>query len=205
MTRKFLFIIILSICFCSCKKDQEKIEIYLLKSTVRSDEGIPLIEYLKIKKTPYDPNSINSDHNYDSIKKQIIYAGKFSVDKGNLQPLPIVGDNDILGFDPIESELLLTKKAQYALSFLDKNRNQFAICVNGIPVLTGYFRYNYSSAIYNWNYIGYDYYKDETKSKNPKFVIFHNQNYNEWKPVLTSLKDYPILLSAFKQSGRLKK
>ncbi|MFD2890450.1 hypothetical protein ACFS5J_00265 [Flavobacterium chuncheonense] len=205
MSKKILIIILLSLFICSCKKRQEKIEIYLLENSVSSDEGIPLVNYLKIKKMPYDPNRINKNYNYDSIKKQMIYGGKFSVDKTNLQALPIIEDKDILKFNLSRSELILTKRGQYTLSFLDKNINQFAICVDGNPILTGYFRYNYSSVIYSWNYIGYNYYKDKEKLENPKFVIFHNLNYSDWKPVLTNLEDYPKLLQAFEKSGRLQR
>jgi hypothetical protein len=82
---------------------------------------------------------------------------------------------------------------------------QFVILVNKKPCLTGYFRSNISSYIYNWNYISYDYYNNNIEAnRDENFVIRQNADYEKWKPILTNLKNYPELIVAMKNSNRLK-
>ena len=95
--KKILSILLFSSLLFSCKNHEEKIEIYLLKNRVRTTEGIPVLEYVKLKNIKYDKNLENvKDCNYDSISKQFIYGGKFTVDKENLETKPLITDEDIL-------------------------------------------------------------------------------------------------------------
>lgn len=205
--KKIISIFTLVALVYSCTKKEAKIEIYLLQQNIQSSEGIPVIEYLKLKKmnSVIDSSKANQvNWNYDSIKKQYIQGGKFVVKNENLQTLPLIVDADILGLNLKKSELILSDNAKKRISNLKLGRNQFAICVNGEPVLTGYFRYNFSSVIYSWNYIGYNHNNENFQKIDTTFVIRQNPDYENWNPILTNLTDYPKLVKAFEETGRLK-
>lgn len=108
--KKIISIFTLVVLVYSCTKKEAKIEIYLLQQNIQSSEGIPVIEYLKLKKmnSVIDSSKANQlNWNYDSIKKQYIQGGKFVVKNENLQRLPLIVDADILGLDLKKSELIL--------------------------------------------------------------------------------------------------
>jgi hypothetical protein len=206
--KKILSILLLSSLLFSCENRDEKIEIYLLKNKVRTSEGIPVLEYVKLKNIKYDKNLENvKDCNYDSISKQFIYGGKFTVEKENIETKPLIKDEDVLKLNLEKSELILSENAKNSINQLKpnmKNGIQFVICVNRQPLLTGYFRSNISSNIYNWNYIGYDYFEHKTATIHDKnFVIRQNDGYEKWKPILCNLNEYPELISAFKNTNRI--
>jgi len=206
--KKILSILLFSTLLFSCENHEEKIEIYLVKNRIRTTEGIPVLEYVKLKKIKYEEDIENvKDCNYDSISKKIIYGGKFNVKPENLEKEPLITDMDILKLNLKKSELILSEIGKHKINQLKPNMKygiQFAICVNKKPVLTGYFRSIYSSYIYNWNYISYDYYNKEKRvDKDTNFVIRQNQNYEKWKPILTDLKVYPELIKSFNKSSRL--
>ena len=207
--KNILSILLFSSLLFSCENHEEKIEIYLLKNRVRTTEGIPVLEYVKFKNIKYDKNLKNvKDCNYDSISKQFIYGGKFTVDKEKLETKPLITDEDILRLNLKKSELILSEVGKLKITKLKPNMKygiQFVICVNKQPCLTGYFRSNISSNIYNWNYIGYDYFEHKIATIHDKeFVIRQNEGYEKWKPTLSNLNQYPELVSAFRNTNRIK-
>jgi len=171
-----------------------------------STEGIPVKEYAKIKNIE-DFESVKYC-SFDTVKKQLIYGGKFVVSQNDFQAEPLVKDDEVLGLNLEKSELILSETARKKISQIKPSMKygvQFVITVNKKPCLTGYFRSNISSYIYNWNYIGYDYYNNSIEAKHDKnFVIRQNPDYIKWKPILTNLKDYTTLITAMKNSSRLK-
>ncbi len=206
--KKIYSILLLSFFIFSCNNHEEKIEIYLLNNRIRTIEGIPVLEYVKLKNIKYHENLENiKDCNFDSISKKFIFGGKFKVKRENLETEPLISDEDIVKLNLRKSELILTEIGRQKITKLKPNMKygvQFAICVNKKPMLTGYFRSIYSSYIYNWNYISYDHYNKEKRiDKDANFIIRQNQDYEKWKPILTELEKYTELIKAFKETNRL--
>jgi len=206
--KKIFSILLFSFLLFSCENHKEKIEVYLLKNRVKTTEGIAVLEYVKLKKIKYDTNLENiKDCNYDSISKQLIYGGKFTVDKKNIETKPLITDEEVLKLNLKKSELILSEIGRNRITQLKPNMKdgiQFVICVNKQPYLTGYFRSNISSNIYNWNYIGYDYFDHKIATIHDKnFVIRQNEGYEKWKPILCNLNQYPKLVSAFRNTNRI--
>lgn len=202
----FICVLALTFFFISCKKNEDQVEFYLLKNRVASTEGIPVQQYAKLKKIE---NYHSIKHcSFDTVKKQLIYGGKFVVNLKDIQKEPLITNDEILNLDLEKSELILSNSARNKISQIKPSMKygvQFVILVNKKPCLTGYFRSNISSYIYNWNYIGYDYYNNNIEAKRDEnFVIRQNADYEKWKPVLTNLKNYPALIVAMKNSNRLK-
>ena len=163
---------------------------------------------IKLKKIKYNKNIENvKDLPYDSISKEFIYGGKFAATVKDLQATPLINNDEILKLDLEHSELFLSEQGRNKIKKLVPNMRtgtQFAICVNKKPVLTGYFRSNYSSFIYTWNYIGYSHIKSSTNFEDKNFVIRQNQGSLKWSPILTDLKDNNELVDAFRRTDRLK-
>lgn len=206
--KNILSILILPFLIFSCENNQDKIEIYLLKNRIRTSEGIPSLEYMKLKNIKYDENlEFVKNCNYDSISKQFIFGGKFKVNKENLKAEPLITDENIIKLKIKNNELILSDYAKNKISNLKPDMKygiQFAICVNREPVLTGYFRSVYSSIIYNWNYIAYDNYnKQKNVVKDSNYIIRQNEGYVRWKPKLTDLSKYPELIKALNKSNRV--
>jgi hypothetical protein len=206
--KELISILLLSFLLFSCGNHEEKIEIYLLKNRIRTTEGIPVLEYVKLKNIKYVDNIENvKGCNFDSISSKLIFGGKFNVKKESLETEPLIANEDILKLNLKKSELILSEIGRKKIAQLKPNMKygvQFAICVNRKPLLTGYFRSIYSSYIYNWNYISYDHYNKEKRiEKDTNFVIRQNQDYESWKPILTELERYPELLKAFNETNRL--
>lgn len=195
---KYLLILFsFALIFTSCEKNDDKIEIYLLKNRIRSSEGIPIIEYDSFIKTPKSLKQCKFV-NYDTISGDWIFGGKFEVSKHDLDKTPLIIDNEILSVNLDNSELFLTESGKEKIQRIKPNMKygvQFAICVNQEPQLVGYFRSNISSFVYNWNYIGYDYYKHNIKiNKEKGFIIYKNEGYEKWKPYKSNLLEYPKLI-----------
>jgi len=202
----FICVLAVSFFFNSCKKNEEQVEFYLLKKRIISTEGIPVQQYAKMKNIK---NFESAKYcSFDTVKKQLIYGGKFVVNQNDLQSEPLVTNDEVLKLDMEKSELILSESARKKISQINPSMKygvQFVITVNKKPCLTGYFRSNISSYIYNWNYIGYDYYNNNIEAKrDDNFVIRQNADYEKWKPVLTNLKNYPEIIVALKNSNRLK-
>jgi hypothetical protein len=206
--KKVISILLLSFLFFACDNHKDKIELFLLKHRVRTNEGIPVLDYVKLKNIKYDENLANlKDCNYDSVSKTFIYGGRFSIGNECLEAAPFLTDEDVLKLNLIKSELILSENGRQKIAHLKPNMMngvQFAICVNRKPLLTGYFRSIYSSYVYNWNYINYDHYNKEKRTdKDTNFIIRQNQGYQKWNPIVTDLNNYPELIAAFKKSKRL--
>lgn len=203
---KLIFFLLVSLFVNSCKKSDDNIEFYLLKNRIKVSEGIPIEQYAKMKNFK---NFESAKYcSFDTVKKQLIYGGKFVVNQNDLQSEPLVTNDEVLKLDMEKSELILSESARKKISQINPSMKygvQFVITVNKKPCLTGYFRSNISSYIYNWNYIGYDYYNNNIEAKrDDNFVIRQNADYEKWKPVLTNLKNYPEIIVALKNSNRLK-
>jgi hypothetical protein len=202
----FICVLALTFFFISCKENEDQVEFYLLKNRVASTEGIPVQQYAKLKKIENFQSVINCS--FDTVKKQLIYGGKFVVNLKDIQKEPLITNDEILNLDLEKSELILSNSARKKISQIKPSMKygvQFVILVNKKPCLTGYFRSNISSYIYNWNYISYDYYNNNIEAnRDENFVIRQNADYEKWKPILTNLKNYPELIVAMKNSNRLK-
>ena len=206
MKLRLLILLFFTVLF-SCNKHEDKIEIFLLKERIRSSEGIPVLEYAKSKNIQNEDLKNVEDCNYDTIAKQLIFGGKFYANKNDIIEKPLIEDNEILGLNLDTNEIILSDSGRKKIALIKPNMKygiQFVIGVNGIPNLTGYFRSNISSNIYNWNYISYDYFEHNITTVHDKnFVVRQNIGYEKWKPVLSNLKEYPKLISAFKNTKRL--
>lgn len=202
--KKITFLSFLFLIFLSCNKREDKIEMYLLKHYVRTNEGVPVLDLVKAKNIPID-NDIRrlSKYNFDTISKTIIYGGKFSVEQSDIEKVAFLENSDFISLDLDTSEFKLSENALDKISKIE-SETQFVITVNNKPVVTGYFRYNFSSNIINWNY--FHYLRSELydkKYKVPKIILYQNNGYVGWMPFKTNLNDYPILIDAFKNSNRL--
>jgi hypothetical protein len=202
---KVICVLTVLIFFGSCEKNEDKVEFYLLKKRIISTEGIPVQEYAKLKNIK-DFESVKYC-SFDTVSKQFIYGGKFVVGQSDFEIEPLITNDEVLGLNLDKSEFVLSKSARKKISQIKPSMKygvQFVIAVNKKPCLTGYFRSNISSYIYNWNYIGYDYNNNNIDAKRDKnFVIRQNTDYTKWKPILTDLKNYPVLIEAMKNSDRL--
>lgn len=208
MIKKTLLIFFFSIFILSCSKEKDKIEIYLLKERIRSSEGIPILEYAALQNYPLIQEITSIEKaNFDTVKKQIIYGGEFKVSKEQLNNLPLIKDTEIIKFDSNKNELIISASGRKKIENLKPNMKfgtQFVICVNSEPSLTGYFRNHFSSYIYNWNYIHYQYSKDVSQTPNvDKFIINQNIGYVKWRPIIPAMDEYPKLIQAFHSTNRL--
>jgi hypothetical protein len=209
MKRVLLAFITLTL-FLSCSKSEDKIEFYLLNERIRSSEGIPIVQYAKKMNFPINEEILSEEKaNYDTVQKTIIYAGKFSVSNKHLTKEPFITDDEILKVSLSKSEFELSESARKKITMINPSHKfgtQFVICINKEPIITGYFRENASSYIYNWNYMSYVYYKNNfigTIDKN--FVIRQNIGYEKWKPILSNLETHKKLISVLEKSNRLNK
>lgn len=191
--------------FSSCKKNEDQVEFYLLKNRITSSEGIPVQQYAKMK----DIGDIESVKycSFDTVKRQLIYGGKFTVEQKDIKEEPLITNDEILELNLEKSEFVLSESGRKKISNIKPDMKygvQFVLLVNKKPCLTGYFRSNISSFIYNWNYIGYNYLTNDFKAKSDEnFVVRQNTDYIKWQPVLTDLNKYPMLITAMRNSGRL--
>jgi hypothetical protein len=204
---KYILSILGVLFFFSCQRKEDEIEIFLLKDRIRTTEGIPVLEYAGIKKIK-DENLKNLRYcNYDSIKKQLIYGGKYTVKKEDIMSKPLIKNDEILSLNLRNNELIISESGKQKITQIEPNMKygvQFVICVDKTPYLTGYFRSNISSYIYNWNYISYDYFEHKIEAVHDKnFVIRQNQGYEKWKPVLVDLNEYPELVLGFRNTNRI--
>lgn len=187
----------------SCKNENDRIEIYLIKSRVASKEGIPLS---KIKEFRED-NSFSKDFingtNYDTIKHEFILAGSFDVRSNQLPIEPFILDSEIELLDTIKNEIYLTDSGLKKIKELEPNMihgTQFVICNNKKPVFTGYFWSKYSSYMSTWNCIEYDHL--DTKN-NKKLKFFKGSGTN--LPIKNKINfgEYKNFIEAFKKTNRL--
>ena len=206
----FKSVIILSLTFLlvvSCQEKKDKIEIYLLNKRIISSEGVPFTEM-----SFYDSISEMNKENYkfcsfnlkDSSK---ICAGKFEVKTSDINEKPLVEDDEIISLNLKNNQLALNEKGDEKVKRIKPDNikgTQFVICVNKKPVLTGYFKSNFSSFYPSWNFIYYSYENHDDlnygKQINLKYTLEKCEN-RDFK--LLNLEEYPELIQAFKNTNRL--
>ena len=162
---KILSLIIL-IFFISCKEKykEDKIEFYLTKERIQSFDGVSIQEAVFDTNPKYDNNikqrlieRYENKVRIDTLKKEIIFAGKFKVQANNLQNKPFIKDSEILGIDFENSSIHF--KESVAKNIYDsikiwrnKKHNygrQFVLKHNEKIILNGYFFSMMSSQLSN--------------------------------------------------------
>lgn len=141
----FLFLV-----FVSCEKPKrDTIEIYLTKERIPNKDGIPFLEYLKLRN--WDLSEIDTSlerskyTTFDSLNKRTIYLGNFHFKKNDLQEQPFITNEEILGFDEENMKIIFAENIIEKFPELP-HKSQFVLTINKKPVMNGYFEYIYSSA-----------------------------------------------------------
>lgn len=191
MKRYFLIIFSLLIIFSSCKKNEDKIEIYLTKEPIEFTEGIHVKKYFTEKLIKNSNASSKSKINelikknvrIDTINKEFIYCGEFKATKEQLEEKPFIEDFEIINFNSKASTIEFSKsvinKFDKIEPYEDKIGIQFAICVNEKPIMFGYFIKGFMSGYYSKNYI---------------IHFTHKSNYeNGFSPYISSGKKFTPL------------
>lgn len=186
----------------SCVETKHSIEIYLLKERVTSNEGIPFSktkDFAKMDSVNLDP--IAKITNYDTIKKEFIYAGKFEVNPNQMDSNPLINDSEIINLNTKKGNLRFSETAIKKIKDLKapmQNGIQFVICDNKKPLFTGYFWNSYSSYGSTWNCIEYNNMniKDELK-------IYKGNGIDATKRTSVDFEKSKELIEAFKATNRL--
>lgn len=204
---KRLIILPILFFFISCG-EKHTIEVYLLNERIPNKYGVPVrsIKEFRDGLNNYPDDAPNYEFaTYDTIPKQIIFADAFAAPPRNKwQKKPFINDGEILGLNPSESKIKISKSGAIKIFNLKHDHgkgHQFIIADNGAPVMTGYFWNRFSSLESNADNILYLYSTDKSK----EYYDFEMMRTN-WKPSYvkkTNFKNYPKLLAAFRESGRL--
>ncbi|MGV7105853.1 hypothetical protein [Flavobacterium sp. U410] len=101
---------------------------------------------------------------FDTVHNDIIFAGAFDIEDGDLEKTPLINDDEILKFDFNTSQIFMTGSVVNKIKNLDwKMKNnfgrQFVLCINKKPILNGYFYNSSSSYLSNTYQIFIDDYK----------------------------------------------
>ncbi len=205
--KKISIILALSIIFLSCTSQENKIEIYLLKSRAENIEGIPLKEYIKNVEWKIDTASFKYV-TYDTIQKNFVYAGEFDISKSILEDKPFIEDEEIEYLDLKRNIIAFKKSAGRKIGSLKGKMtegHQFVVTENGIPIFGGYFWSTFSSYKNNWNTILHVHQIINHKPKeDTEYPIFKGNGMN--KPdTKIDFKKYPKLIEALKKTKRIKK
>ena len=211
MKRKKVLLVILSfiLLFSSCKKKEDKIEIYLTKEPIEFTEGIHLKDYFtddsiknKHESTINNLNRlINKNVRIDTVKKELIYCGDFTATKEQLEEKPFIEDSEIINFNSkssiINFEKSVIEKFDNLKYYEDKIGIQFAVCINEKPVMFGYFVKGFVGGYYSKNYL---------------IHFIHKSNYkNGYSPYISSGKKFRPLdtinekefIAALRKTNRL--
>lgn len=175
--------IILFLIFTCCKEEKiPKIAIYLPKETVKNSRGIPIEKFAENHPNKDDilKNYGNKNFSIDTIKKKIICCSNFSVSRNDLEKKPFISDKEIKGFNFQNSSIKLSKSALEKLLKLPNNssKQQFSICINGNPILNGYFltiSSKYLTENYNFTY-HYAFDKDNLQFETYDFWLRYGDN-----------------------------
>ena len=181
MKSNSLILFLLSILFYSCNskeskevekiQPEKKIEIYLTKNRVESDEGIPyhkivkdtqIISQLKTRRIEkflrIDTTNLKSLEFYSIPTDKLIFAGHFSPKQNDLEKEPFIREDEIIDFNIKESKIILSNSAAKKLTRffpIGHFGKQFVITVDKTPIINGYFySYPYSYFV-NTNVIEY--------------------------------------------------
>lgn len=211
MKRQKVFLVIFSffLLFSSCKRKEDKIEIYLTKEPIEFTEGIHVKDFFteEFKKDKDDSsiykinNLIKRNVRVDTTTKEFIYCGDFRATKEQLEVKPFIEDSEIINFNSNSSIINFEKSVIEKFDNLKQYENkigvQFAICINEKPVMFGYFIKGFMSGYYSKNYI---------------IHFTHKSNYeNGYSPYISSGKDFRPLdtikekefIKALKNTNRL--
>ncbi len=203
-------LLLLLICF-GCKKEESKpkIEIYLLNKTIESNEGILFSD------TPYYANLDSIERKwyqevrFDTIRNELIYAGKFTAAKDDLQDYPFIKNEEILGFNKEEDILIFDTIVKRRLHFLfpGKQKVQFAIAIDKKPVLFGYIWWGmWSRFPYTYNfYTSVGDYDFKDKPGEQSYMLEYGPPKNWGRDQLERPSYNQNLTEAFRLSGRLRK
>lgn len=200
--------ILLLICVIfSCKKQDKKsiVEIYTFKERQKIIEGIPYKEFAI--KTKLDVSTLNDSDNlmYDTIRKEIIYAGQFDANCKELNSKPLVSDNEILVLDTIANKIKLSADAINKIAALSpsmKDGIQFVICVDKEPVLKGYFWNSFSSYGSTLNCIEYN---TDKVSSSTYLKMYKGNGIDASKREKIKYNHYPKLISVLDKTDRIQK
>ncbi len=210
LIRAISFLIIAVILY-SCGdtgNESSKIEIYLLKDVILTDEGVA------ISNMPNKEDLDSSYYNkidtlrvrYDTLSKEFIYAGRFNAEKSKIKEKPFISNTEIIGLDLSKSVFVFTESAAKKIVNIQssmKYGKQFVILKDGNILLTGYFWSKNSSYGSTWYCIEYD--GTQNISKRNEFSFYKGNGINAMKREKIE-KDMPHigeLVNAFEKSDRL--
>lgn len=180
----YLLSILMIIVSCNREDNKPKIEVYTFKN--------------------FQP-PVTDNLQYDTLNKEIIYAGKFEVSAGDLNSSPLIHNEDVLELDTISGTIKLSATAINKIVSLEPSMKfgiPFAIFIDKEPVFSGYFWSSYSSYGSSWNCIEYNHTENVTDSK--CLDIYKGNGIDALKREKVIYKNYPKLINSFKNSHRLK-
>ena len=146
----------------------------------------------------YDLNVIRKDTSYTRARLGIIHAGPFEAVKDQLELTPFIANENIIGFNDAEAELVVDSIAKRKLDSLPNETpsgRQFVLLVNGKPKLSGYFinMEYFQGGIYT-NSIRYI---NRFSTNSHPYILYRKGN------EMTLKTEQPELYKAFKQSDRI--
>ena len=216
MKRQKVFFIIFSsiLLFSSCKKKEDKIEIYLTKERIESNDGVSIKDFYTEEKLQNLPdysierinNLINKNVRIDTLReyRNIIYCGNFKANFEELERNPIINDSEIINFNTKKSAFKFDNSVLEKLSKIELDTNyigkQFAVCINKKPIMFGYILNSFE------NYYSENYFLDISNTKfknlheNDKVTSFLHYG-KDFRPLDTSKEKE--FIKALKNTNRL--
>ena len=193
MKRITIILLLISI---GCSRPKHNLEIYLLKSTSKSEEGIPAREYFEKQKIDFDTLIIKRNMNYDTINNELIYAGKFDITKSNLESKPFITNDEIEFLDLKSNEIKFTVSAAKKIASLSGKMtegHQFVVTDNKRPVFGGYFWSVFSSYGTDWNTILHVHKIEGAKpNKKGNYQIFEGKGMGDFRNDPINFRSYLI-------------
>lgn len=120
----------------------------MTKERIPNKDGIPFLEYLKLNNLDLSEfDKYPERYKYatvDSLYEGIIYSGNFNFSENDLQEKPFITNDEILGFDENNAEIILKESTTEKFSELPY-KAQFVLTINKTPVMNGYFEFFFSS------------------------------------------------------------
>ncbi|PZR23081.1 MAG: hypothetical protein DI539_03930 [Flavobacterium psychrophilum] len=199
------------ICLGCKKENHPKIEIYLLKNRQICVDCLPYIESGEYYNAEVDVAGLLKRAGYDTILKQVVYAGEFKVKASDLEKTPLISDEEItyLNLKSKEDKIVispLAAKRIYKMYPENSYGNQFAITIDGKPVFTGYF-WSYMSRYWcDWYQICVPHPDDNIRNdgKNKELSIYLGIRDGRRHDIKLDSLSYPEeLIKAFRFSNRL--
>ncbi|MFP5438390.1 MAG: hypothetical protein ACLGH8_11415 [Bacteroidia bacterium] len=207
---KYLIYLLLLLCLGCNKNDKPKVEIYLLNKRIPQTEGV------LFKTTSYYKNLDSiykkwyGERYVDTIKREFIYGGKFTVVKSNLEYKPFIADEEISSFNSQTNIIAFDSSVVSRIRKLKPSMGtgtQFVIAVNKQPIVTGYFWNILSSfTCQSYNIVTVDPFGLDKKKTNLKHYWLGNFTDGYFPPANGKSKRPPYppkLLEALRQTNRL--